>query len=98
MIKNAKLLKKWETKFQLENQTDFFQNLQIYEALYKEAQFFGVLPAQDPLEGIDFKIKFAKALNVSGIAKKIGKSTLCGGFSIYAFCRASGFYCTENLV
>ncbi len=75
MIKNTKLLKKWESKFLLESQTDFFRNLEIFEFLYEEAQYLGVLPSKDPLEGIDFKIQFAKALNVSGIAKKTGKGT-----------------------
>ena len=73
MIKNRQLLKKWHREYLAKTPPDFFQNLQIFESLYKEAQYLGVLPTKDPLEGIDFKIKFARSLNVSGIAKKTGK-------------------------
>jgi hypothetical protein len=42
---------------------DLRRNFEIVEALYKEAISLGVLPTVDPLEGIDVKIRIAKALH-----------------------------------
>ena len=43
---------------------DYFQNLTIFEGLYREAKTLGVLPAKDPLEGLDTDIRLARILNV----------------------------------
>jgi hypothetical protein len=43
---------------------DYFQNLRIVEALYREACALGVWPPQDPLEGIEVDIELARMLNV----------------------------------
>ncbi len=63
MIKDKKLLRDFEDRLLRERKPDFFSNLRIYEALYQEAVRLGVLPGDDPLEGIEVKIKLAKALN-----------------------------------
>jgi hypothetical protein len=43
---------------------DYRQNLRIFEALYEEARLLGVLPPEDPLEGIEVDLRIARALNV----------------------------------
>ncbi len=42
---------------------DVEQNLRILDALYEEALMLGALPPKDPLEGIEDKIRIARALN-----------------------------------
>lgn len=66
MIRDAKRLKEWEDDYRRSERADFFQNLRLYEALYREARALGIFPLKDPLEGLQGKIRLAKALNVSG--------------------------------
>lgn len=64
MIQNLHLieaLKKAQMKL---SPPDYFQNLTIFEGLYREAETLGVLPAKDPLEGIETDIRLAGILNV----------------------------------
>jgi hypothetical protein len=63
MIKDRRLLREFEDNLSRAEKPDFFRNLRIYEALYREAINRGVLPAEDPMEGMEFKIRFARALN-----------------------------------
>ncbi len=68
MIKDSQHLEQFENKYKKNTPPDFFRNLKIYEALYEEARALGVFPLKDPLEGLEFKISLAKAVNVSGPA------------------------------
>jgi hypothetical protein len=43
---------------------DYFRNLRIVEALLQEALVLGVLPLEDPLEGIEVDIRLAQVINV----------------------------------
>jgi hypothetical protein len=43
---------------------DYRQNLRIVEALWEEGRQLGVLPDGPTLDGIEFDIRFARALNV----------------------------------
>ena len=43
---------------------DYFHNLRLFEALYLEARDLGVLPGDDPLEGLEKDIRVARAVNV----------------------------------
>jgi len=66
MIKNRELLEQWEKKYLKEETPDFFHNLRLFEGLYEEAHALGVFPMKDPLDGLETKIRLAKAINVSG--------------------------------
>ena len=66
MIRNRQDWIEWENQYHRERAVDFRQNLRIYEALYEHACLLGALPPEDPLDGIEEKIRFAKAINVSG--------------------------------
>ena len=64
MIQNPHLIEAVK-KAQMKLSTpDYFRNLTIFEGLYREAKTLGVLPAKDPLEGIDTDIRLAGILNV----------------------------------
>ena len=65
MIKNVKLLETFEKEYIEQDKSDYFSNLVIFEGMYDEARSFGVLPLEDPLEGLDVKIRMARNLNVS---------------------------------
>ena len=41
---------------------DLFRNLRLHEALYEEARLLDVLPGENPLEGIEHKIRLALSL------------------------------------
>jgi hypothetical protein len=63
MVKDGKLLEKFEQNLLRNTEVTFEKNLKIYEKLFEEAIAFGVLPKKDPLDGIEVKIKLAKILN-----------------------------------
>jgi len=64
MIKNAHKLRAFEADRARAEKPDFERNLRILDALYEEAVMLGALPPKDPLEGIEIKIKLAKAVNL----------------------------------
>ncbi len=64
MIKNPAKLRQFEDDFNRSDPPNYRRNLRLYEAMYKEAVLLGVLPAKDPLENIEWKIEFARKLNV----------------------------------
>ncbi len=68
MIRNRELLEQWEKKYLKQEAPDFFHNLRLFEGLYREARALGVFPLKAPLEGLETKIRLAKAINVSGTA------------------------------
>jgi hypothetical protein len=70
MIRNAKLLEKFERDQIRKSKPDYFQNLRIFESLYEEAMHLGIFPLNDPLEGIEVDINLARALNVQRPARK----------------------------
>ena len=70
MIKDVEKWEAWLLEYERKRPTSFERNIKIYEALYEEAVALGVLPPKNPLEGIEFKIDFARMLNVSGTAGK----------------------------
>ncbi len=63
MVKNPKLLEKFESELSAKEKTDYFKNLQIVEELYQEARALGIFPLKDPLDGIEIDIKIARVLN-----------------------------------
>lgn len=63
MIKNVQKLQAFEAARSRAEKVDVEQNLRILDALYEEAIMLGALPPKDPLEGIEVKIRIAKAVN-----------------------------------
>ena len=64
MIKNPTAFKEFENNF-LKNRghVTHEQALKLFTAMWEEARTLGILPARDPLEGIDVDIRIAKVLN-----------------------------------
>jgi hypothetical protein len=63
MVKNILKLQAFEAERIRSEKVDVEQNLRILDALYEEALMLGALPLKDPLEGIEVKIRVAKAVN-----------------------------------
>jgi hypothetical protein len=63
MVKNTLKLQAFEAERIRAEKVDVEQNLRILDALYEEALMLGALPLKDPLEGIEVKIRVAKAVN-----------------------------------
>lgn len=64
MIKNSEMLRRFEDEFaRKEGPLPFSQAARIFEAMWKEGERMGVLPAGDPLEGIEVDIRIARILN-----------------------------------
>lgn len=63
MIKNSKVLDKFEKDEIRNNKTIYVRSMQIFEALWSEAMNLGVLPLKDPLEGVETSVRIARILN-----------------------------------
>jgi len=64
MIKDIKTLKTFEDDFiRREGVLSYSQAIGIFESMWNEGVSFGIIPAVDPLEGIDTDIKIAGILN-----------------------------------
>jgi hypothetical protein len=63
MIKNQKVFQNFENNYLKKRKLSYEEKLQIYESLYKEALLLGVIPGENPMEGIDVNIRLAKILN-----------------------------------
>lgn len=65
----------WENEWIRAQPLDYWHNLAIFEALYEEAVALGVLPPDDPMEGLEEKIRLARDLNVPTIARPTSSGT-----------------------
>jgi adenine specific DNA methylase Mod len=63
MIKDTKLLQKFENNLLKNEPLSYKDALKIFEALWHEANSLGILPSKDPMGEIEVKIKMAKILN-----------------------------------
>lgn len=63
MVKRPDLLGAFERDRMRAARPDFWSNLCLYEALYRQACALGVLPPENPLEGIEHDVQLARALN-----------------------------------
>jgi hypothetical protein len=63
MIKNRKLLERFEAELARKQRKNLKRNLKILDGLYAEAVALGAFPLRDPLDGIETDIKVAKAVN-----------------------------------
>lgn len=61
MVKDAKLLARFEKDYLRHEKLAYPQALKLYEALWLEARDLGAF--KDPWEGIENKIKLARILN-----------------------------------
>ncbi len=64
MIKDPLYWEKWERETQLRQPADFRANLRLLEAMYEEARALGVMAVPPALEGLESRLRLAKALNV----------------------------------
>ena len=65
MIQNPHFLENWERELKRKTPVDLLQNIRLLEAMYEEAGFLKIFPPQNPLEGLEFKIQWVKAIHVS---------------------------------
>ena len=70
MIRNSHILREWEKQQIKHSRLDFSQNLRLFEAMYEEARALGALPLDNPLDGIEAKIDFARKINVPTPARE----------------------------
>lgn len=63
MVINSEKLRAYEDERIRTEKVDVKRNFRIVDALYDEARMLGVLPPKDPLEGIEVKIRIARAVN-----------------------------------
>ncbi len=63
MIRNKEYLEEFENQLLMGETLDLERNLEIYEALWREAVELGVFPLKDPLDGVEDDIRLARMLN-----------------------------------
>lgn len=63
MIKDYKKFEEFENNFISNDKLSYEKKLAILESMREECESLGVLPAKNPLEGIETVIKIAKVLN-----------------------------------
>ncbi len=63
MIRNKPKLDKFHQKLIKEEDLSYKKALSIYEALHKEAVSLGVISSENILEGLEFDLRIAKAIN-----------------------------------
>jgi len=64
VIKDPLCWEKWEKETQLRQPADFHANLCLLEAMYEEARALGIMAEPPSLEGLESRLRLAKALNV----------------------------------
>lgn len=63
MVRNRAVLEKLQDEWCARTALNPKQNRALFEAMYREAVALGVLPDDDPLEGIEVDIRIARILN-----------------------------------
>jgi len=63
MIKNRKIVQKFEEELIKKEKVNLIKNFQIMDAMYKEARALGVIPMKDPLNGWGIDVKIALVVN-----------------------------------
>lgn len=64
MIRNERLFREWEDRWLAGDKLSLERKFRLLDGMYDEARALGIFPAKDPLEGLDFKIKLAREMNV----------------------------------
>ena len=63
MIRNSKIVQKFEEELIKKEKVNLIKNFQIMDAMYKEARALGVIPLKDPLNGWGIDAKIAMVVN-----------------------------------
>ena len=63
MIQDVAYWRKWESAWERKNPLNLEQAIALYDGMFEEAKILGILPGEDLLEGIELKIRLAKAIN-----------------------------------
>ena len=63
MIKSGKKLEEFERELLRSRKSDYWENLRVFEALYREAVSLGILPLKNPLEDLETDIRVAQVIN-----------------------------------
>ena len=63
MVRDGDLLAEFERACAASEKPDYFEGLKVFEAMWRQGLLLGVLPLEDPLEGIDVDIRIARILN-----------------------------------
>ncbi len=63
MIKNSKIVQKFEEELIKKEKVNLIKNFQIMDSMYKEARSLGVIPMKDPLDGWSIDAKIALVVN-----------------------------------
>lgn len=63
MIKDASLLAEFDREQTRAENLTYTEALAFFEAMWREGLTLGVLPLDDPLEGIEVDIRIARILN-----------------------------------
>ena len=63
MIKNRKLVQKFEEELIKKEKVNLIKNFQIMDAMYKEARVLGAIPMKDSLDGWGIDAKIARVVN-----------------------------------
>jgi len=63
VIKNSKIVQKFEEELIKKEKVNLVKNFQIMDAMYKEARALGAIPMKDPLNGWDIDAKIAMVVN-----------------------------------
>jgi hypothetical protein len=63
VIRNSKIVQKFEEELIKKEKVNLIKNFQIMDAMYKEARALGVIPMKDPLNGWGIDAKIALVVN-----------------------------------
>ena len=63
MIKNPHLVRELEAEFLAREEMPYRKALHIFESLWQEGVTLGVLPPEDPSEGLEVDLRIARVLN-----------------------------------
>jgi len=63
VIRNSKIVQKFEEELIKKEKVNLIKNFQIMDAMYKEARALGVIPLKDPLNGWGIDAKIAMVVN-----------------------------------
>lgn len=64
MINDWKFFEEWEKEQRRKEPVNLLQNLRLLEAMHEEARSLKIFPLKNPLEGLDAKIQWVKALHL----------------------------------
>lgn len=64
MIKDIQYWDKWEAELVSREPVDYAKNVRLMQAMYDEVKALNRMIPEDPLEGLEADILYAKAINV----------------------------------